>query len=200
MDEFENYAENIHEHSNEHAEHAAHHGGEKDKWVIWVAMTTAVIAVLAAITGLLAGDHADEAMLSQIHASDQWAFYQAKGIKSDVIASGDKLLLAMGKKGICAGLGQNSLQQKRAGRYHERSQSRRERIKRPLRQAQNISQGCNLVPDRYRHRRYFHHHQTKRVVGSEYGFCCGGHFLSAAGNAVLTGLIPKPKPKSQCIL
>ncbi|HZY38946.1 MAG TPA: DUF4337 domain-containing protein [Mucilaginibacter sp.] len=98
MDEFENYAENIHEQSNEHAHHAAHHGGEKDKWVIWVAMTTAVIAVLAAITGLLAGDHADEAMLSQIHASDQWAFYQAKGIKSDVLASGNKLLLAMGKK------------------------------------------------------------------------------------------------------
>jgi hypothetical protein len=98
MDEFENYAENIHEHSNEHAEHAANHGGGKDKWVVWVAMTTAVIAVLAAITGLLAGDHADEAMLSQIHASDQWAFYQAKGIKSDVIASADKLMLAVGKK------------------------------------------------------------------------------------------------------
>jgi hypothetical protein len=98
MDEFENYAENIHEQSNEHAHHAAHHGDAKDKWVIWVAMTTAVIAVLAAITGLLAGDHADEAMLSQIHASDQWAFYQAKGIKSDVIASGDKIMLALGKK------------------------------------------------------------------------------------------------------
>src|ERR1700734_4136549 len=97
MDEFENYAENIHEHSNEHAEHAAHHGGEKDKWVIWVAMTTAIFAVLAAITGLLAGDHADEAMLSQIHASDQWAFYQAKSIKSDIIASGDKVMLAPGK-------------------------------------------------------------------------------------------------------
>jgi len=98
MEEYENYAEHIHEHSNEHAEHAAHEGGGKDKWVIWVAMTTAVFAVLAAITGLLAGDHADEAMLSQIHASDQWAFYQAKGIKSDVIASGSKILLALGKK------------------------------------------------------------------------------------------------------
>ncbi len=98
MDEFENYAENIHEQSNEHAHHIAHSGDGKDKWVIWVAMTTAIIAVLAAITGLLAGDHADEAMLSQIHASDQWAFYQAKGIKSTVIASGDQLLLAMGKK------------------------------------------------------------------------------------------------------
>src|ERR1700759_1816833 len=97
MEEYENYAEHIHEHSNEHAEHAAH-GGGKDKWVVWVAMTTAVFAVLAAITGLLAGDHADEAMLSQIHASDQWAYYQAKGIKAEVLTNNNKLLIAFGKK------------------------------------------------------------------------------------------------------
>ncbi len=96
MDEIENYSEHIHEQSNEHAHHAAKEG--KDKWVIYVAMTTALIAVFAAITGMLAGDHADEAMLSQIHASDQWAYYQAKGIKSDVIAQSDKVLVAMGKK------------------------------------------------------------------------------------------------------
>jgi hypothetical protein len=95
MDEIENYSENIHEQSNEHAHHALSEG--KDKWVLYVALTTAVIAVLAAITGLLAGDHADEAMLSQIHSSDQWAFYQAKSIKSEIIASADKTLLAMGK-------------------------------------------------------------------------------------------------------
>lgn len=98
MEEYENYAENVHEHSNEHAEHAAHHGGAKDKWIVYVAMTTAVFAVLAAITGLLAGDHADEAMLSQIHASDQWAYYQAKGIKAEVLTNSDKLLIAIGKK------------------------------------------------------------------------------------------------------
>jgi len=95
MDEIENYSENIHEQSNEHAHHILSEG--KEKWVLYVALTTAVIAVLAAITGLLAGDHADEAMLSQIHSSDQWAFYQAKSIKSEIIASADKTLLAMGK-------------------------------------------------------------------------------------------------------
>jgi hypothetical protein len=95
MDEIENYSENIHEQGNEHAHHILSEG--KEKWVLYVALTTAVIAVLAAITGLLAGDHADEAMLSQIHSSDQWAFYQAKSIKSEIIASADKTLLAMGK-------------------------------------------------------------------------------------------------------
>jgi hypothetical protein len=96
MEEIENFSEQIHEQSNEHAHHLAEEG--KERWVIFVAMTTAIIAVLAAIAGLLAGTHADDAMLSQIKASDQWAFYQAKGIKSDVIASTGKMLIAMGKQ------------------------------------------------------------------------------------------------------
>src|SRR6185437_14198476 len=95
MDEIENYSEHIHEQSNEHAHHILQEG--KERWVLYVALTTAVIAVLAAITGLLAGDHADEAMLTQIKSSDSWAFYQSKSIKSDIIASSNKVLLAMGK-------------------------------------------------------------------------------------------------------
>ena len=92
MDEIEDYSESIHEQSNEHAHHIMHESGGKEKWVVWVALSTAVVAVLAAITGLLAGSHADESMLAQMHASDQWAFYQAKGIKSDVLASTGKIL------------------------------------------------------------------------------------------------------------
>jgi len=97
MDEIEDYSESIHEQSNEHAHHIAHEGGGKDKWVIYVALTTAVIAVLAAITGLMAGDHADEAMLAQMKASDNWAFYQAKGIKADMLTSSNNVMLSFGK-------------------------------------------------------------------------------------------------------
>ena len=39
-----------------------------------IALTTALIAALAAVTGYLAGERGDEAMVDQIHASDQWAF------------------------------------------------------------------------------------------------------------------------------
>ena len=95
MSEIEDYSENVREHSNEHAHHILKEG--KEKWVLFVALTTAVFAVLAAITGLLASDHADEAMLSQIKSSDQWAFYEAKSIKSQNIASANKILEAMGK-------------------------------------------------------------------------------------------------------
>jgi hypothetical protein len=65
--------------------------------VLYVALSTAVIAVLAAITGLLAGAHADDAMLAQMKSSDQWAFYQAKGIKVDMLNSSNNMLIALGK-------------------------------------------------------------------------------------------------------
>ena|ERR1700761_4950185 len=100
MAEIEDFSENIHEQSNEHAHHILSEG--KEKWVLYVALTTAVVAVLAAICGLLAGDHADEAMLSQMRSSDQWAFYQAKGIKNDVLAAESKMMIAMGKPAIAA--------------------------------------------------------------------------------------------------
>ncbi len=68
---------------NEHIQHSAEHGGQA--WLSWVALSTAVLAVLAAIAGLLSGSHANEAMMSQIEASDHWAYYQAKGIKSSIL-------------------------------------------------------------------------------------------------------------------
>src|SRR5207248_1945983 len=59
------------------------HGGEK--WISWVALSTAILAVLAAIAGLLSGKHANEAMMSQIEASEHWGYYQAKSIKASVL-------------------------------------------------------------------------------------------------------------------
>lgn len=72
------------EHLHEHVQHSAEHGGGR-AWISWVALSTAILAVLAAIAGLLSGTHANEAMLSQIEASDQWGYYQAKSIKAAVL-------------------------------------------------------------------------------------------------------------------
>ncbi len=67
----------------ERVHHTAEHSGET--WISWVALSTAILAVLAAIAGLLSGKHANEAMMSQIEASDQWNYYQAKSIKASVL-------------------------------------------------------------------------------------------------------------------
>src|SRR6202171_4283311 len=71
------------EHLQEQVHHSAEHSGET--WISWVALSTAILAVLAAIAGLLSGKHANEAMMSQIEASDQWGYYQAKSIKASVL-------------------------------------------------------------------------------------------------------------------
>jgi len=71
------------EHLHEHVHHSAEHSGEA--WISWVALSTAILAVLAAIAGLLSGKNANEAMMNQIEASDQWSYYQAKSIKGSVL-------------------------------------------------------------------------------------------------------------------
>jgi len=79
MEEAEVPLEHLHEHAKESAEHSA------ARWISWAALSTAILAVLAAIAGLLSGKHANEAMMNQIEASDQWNYYQAKSIKASVL-------------------------------------------------------------------------------------------------------------------
>ena len=71
------------EHLHEHVKESAKHTGEA--WISGVALSTAILAVLAAIASLLSGEYANEAMMNQIEAADQWNYYQAKSIKSAVV-------------------------------------------------------------------------------------------------------------------
>src|SRR5579859_7223124 len=90
MAEIEDSTESLHEKIHEEAHHAEH--DPKGKWILFVALFTAVVAVLAAITGMLSGHHENEALISQMKASDQWAFYQAKGIKAEIVSSTAKIM------------------------------------------------------------------------------------------------------------
>jgi hypothetical protein len=92
MEEAEVPLEGLHE----HVQHSAEHSGEV--WISWVALSTAILAVLAAIAGLLSGKHANEAMMSQIEASDQWNYYQAKSIKASVLDAKMSLATAADEK------------------------------------------------------------------------------------------------------
>ena len=83
MEEIEIPTEHLTEEINEKAEERYK---EKERWTLLVAISTAVMAVLAAIAGLLAGHHSNEALIEQIKSSDQWAFYQAKSIKAEIRA------------------------------------------------------------------------------------------------------------------
>jgi hypothetical protein len=79
MEEPEVPLEHLHEQVKETAEHSG------AVWISWAALSTAILAVLAAIAGLLSGHHVNEAMMNQIEASDQWSYYQSKSIKASVL-------------------------------------------------------------------------------------------------------------------
>lgn len=84
-----------------HHDHAVEHAAHIDPLARWVAMFTAVLAALGAwisyqnssseSQGL---EFKNEAILKKSEASDQWAYYQAKGIKEVIVeravAAGDE--------------------------------------------------------------------------------------------------------------
>ena len=63
----------------------------------YVALSSAILAALAALAALMSGHHANEAMIEQIQSSDKWGYYQAKGIKAAVLNTRIELLQALGK-------------------------------------------------------------------------------------------------------
>jgi hypothetical protein len=90
MEEIEVPTEHLHEEIQERAEE------KKEKWTLYVALSTAFMAVLAAVAGLLAGHHANEALVARVKASDQWNFYQSKNLKQEIAVNTDKILQAVG--------------------------------------------------------------------------------------------------------
>jgi hypothetical protein len=101
----------------EHVEHATHGEHGSPKWTRYLSVSTALVAVFAAIASLMSGSNSNEAileksqaMLNQSLASDQWAFYQAKSVKS-AIATGQAQMVAETKPDAAATLA------KEAARY-----------------------------------------------------------------------------------
>ena len=94
MEETEIPTENLQEEIHHHAEHAS----PRERWLSQVALSSAILAALAAVSALLSGHHANEAMLEQLRASDHWSYYQAKGIKSAVLSTRISLIETFGKK------------------------------------------------------------------------------------------------------
>jgi len=64
----------------------------KEKWQGRLALSTAIMAVLAALTTLYMGKYSSRAIMGQGQESDQWAFYQAKSIKGSTYEINKKTL------------------------------------------------------------------------------------------------------------
>src|SRR5262245_10416623 len=98
-EEMEVQTENVHETVNEAVE-------RKSDWLHKaIALTTALLAVLATIAALRAAATVNEALMlkaeatrHQAEAADQWAYYQAKGIKAAVQEASRTAWIAIGKE------------------------------------------------------------------------------------------------------
>jgi VIT1/CCC1 family predicted Fe2+/Mn2+ transporter len=67
----------------------------KRHWVDHAARTTAVLAVLAAVSSGQYANQFSRTILAQAEASDQWSYYQAKSIKRHVVEAQIALLTAL---------------------------------------------------------------------------------------------------------
>jgi Domain of unknown function (DUF4337) len=83
------------EHLHEQIHHEAEHG--RERWALGVALSSALLAGFAAVASLMAGHHANEAMMSQIESADQWSYFQSKSIKEAQLKSKADILNAVGK-------------------------------------------------------------------------------------------------------
>jgi hypothetical protein len=82
------------EEAREASEGSEERGAASPPWTMWLSLSTAVIAVAAAIASLEAGANAndaivrkDDAILHQAKADDAWGHYQSAGIKAVVYAT-----------------------------------------------------------------------------------------------------------------
>ena len=93
-----------HDHAVEHEASGEHGGGHGVGLAQQVAIFTAILATIGAIVSYLGGHtqndalyYKNEAVLKKADASNQWAYYQAKGIKGAIAQSAANSWLASGK-------------------------------------------------------------------------------------------------------
>jgi len=91
MDEPEVPTEHLHEEIHQQAEQAG------ERWILGVALSSALLASIAAVASMTSGHYSTEAMVSQIESANQWSYFQSKSIKEAQLRSKMELLEALGK-------------------------------------------------------------------------------------------------------
>src|SRR5689334_2065928 len=84
------------------------HGSGAPAWLRYLSLSTAIIAVFAAVASLMSGANSNEAilekseaMLAEARASDQWAYFQAKSMKAS-LSEGEAQIVADTKPALSA--------------------------------------------------------------------------------------------------
>ncbi|GAA5503805.1 hypothetical protein Dxin01_03568 [Deinococcus xinjiangensis] len=133
-------------------QHAEHHQG-RPRWLDMLALSTALFAVLAALSALHAGDKANEALLTankavlvQTQAVDTWMQFQADSLKKSQQSS---LALILGKLG---GTPQEiaKVQQEGARRQAQQNTLKKEAAKLDTEAAALVKESQHILSDHQR--------------------------------------------------
>ena len=65
---------------------------KKEQWTQWVALTTTILAVCAAISSLKGGSYSTKVQLATTQEVNAWSYFQSKSIKQHVTAAQRDLL------------------------------------------------------------------------------------------------------------
>jgi len=84
---------------------------KKEKWLNYLSLTTISIAVCATLSTFKGGGYSTKGMLNQSKASDQWAFFQAKSIKSE-LCENQKSMLELETNNTALNIDKEKLQKK----------------------------------------------------------------------------------------
>ena len=147
--------ERVEELHHQHEEHAHAQGEEKKQaaWTRGISLSTAVLAVIAAVAALQSGSLVNEALAEQIkatqyqtRASDSWAYYQAKSIKQNGAEQTADILAA------------TPTQQANAEKYRKQAEGYGEEKKEQQAEAKELENKRDESNKESEH--FFHNHHT----------------------------------------
>jgi hypothetical protein len=92
------------EHVQEHVTHEVAHGGHDEHghgghshaswWITAAALTAAILAAFAAVSGNLATTHLTQSTHKRIDSNDKWSYYQSKSLKNYLLQAQDSIIEA----------------------------------------------------------------------------------------------------------
>ena len=110
------------------------------------AVTAAVLAVLAALGSLLSGHEANQAILHQSKATDQWAYFQSKSTKGQVYEMGRELIQALSEAQGITDKTSSAL-----GRFRERIDKYEKEKEEPQQEARRLEEESELDFKKHHH-------------------------------------------------
>jgi hypothetical protein len=133
-------------------EHREHESKEGLAATMVPAITAAILAVCAAFGSLLSGDAANQAILAQTKATDQWAYFQAKSTKQEIFDVGSQVVSALAE-------GMAQAERARPALEHFRSE-----VKRYVREKEEIQRAAEALEEESRHEFHKHHHYAAGIA------------------------------------